>query len=97
MTTNSINNDPFAHLPLFASDLEIAMAIVGAKNAARWVRDKPPTLSKKPGFPAVDDFHGGRPVPLVRLFYNNYLGIRDGMTGVPGGKEAEWSTLKRRG
>jgi hypothetical protein len=34
-----------------------------------------PALVKVPGLPEVDEFHGGRPVPLVRLFYDNWMGV----------------------
>jgi hypothetical protein len=96
MTTKQLDHDPFEHLPLFASDLELATAIVGSKNASGWVRDKLPVIAAKPGFPAIDDFHGGRPVPLIKRFYEHYLGITGGSFGIPGGKEADWSTLKRK-
>lgn len=81
-------SSPLDQLPLFATDLEIAQAIVGKTAAAKWVKERLPTLATLPGFPKVDEFHGGRPVPLVRLFYEEYLGLpRDGAGGLPQGKE----------
>lgn len=72
-------------LPLFATDLEIAAAVVGEKRAAKWVKERLPALEKVPGFPKIDAFHGGRPVPLVARFYANFLGI--GAEGLPDGEE----------
>ncbi|QND51540.1 hypothetical protein HB779_06220 [Phyllobacterium sp. 628] len=88
------DNDPFSGLPLFASDAEIAEAIVGKKAAQRWLKERLPTISGKPGFPKVDDFHGGRPVPLVRVFYETYLGITTGTSGLPDGGEGVWKGRK---
>ncbi|MFN3549268.1 MAG: hypothetical protein ACK4U0_17410 [Mesorhizobium sp.] len=84
-------------LPMFAGDRELAEAIVGKKSASLWI-SRLPTLEAKAGFPKVDDFHGGRPVPLVRLFYRNYLRLPEDMKGMPGGQEDEagWNRRKPR-
>ncbi|WP_287363692.1 hypothetical protein [Mesorhizobium sp.] len=84
-------------LPMFASDLAIAEAIVGRDNAERWVRERLPTLASKPGFPAIDDFHGGRPVALVARFYESYLGTASSTTtALPGKADAsQWKTKSR--
>lgn len=91
----------FDSLPLFASDYEIAVAIVGKKNAAGWVKERLPALAKLPGFPAVDAFHGGRAVPLVARFYDNYLGLAKSFPQALDGEEdpAAWHRAKpkRRG
>jgi len=60
-------------LPLFATDREIAIALVGKARAPTWLKEKFPTIAKLPGFPPVDGFHGGRPTWRVREFYRNYL------------------------
>ncbi len=60
-------------LPMFATDLQIAEAIVGRDAAEKWMRERMPTLASKPGFPKIDEFHGGRPVKLVAKFYDDYL------------------------
>lgn len=65
-------------LPLFATDRQIAEAIVGKDAAEKWMRERLPTLASKPGFPKIDDFHGGRPVKLVAKFYDQYLNIGAG-------------------
>lgn len=85
-------------LPMFASDQQIAEAIVGKHAAEKWLRERLPTLASKPGFPPIDPFHGGRAVPLVKLFYSNYLGVPAGRTGQPDGQEDEsaWRKSKRR-
>ena len=89
---------PLDSLPLFASDLAIAEAIVGKKYAAEWARDRLPTLASKPGFPPIDALHGGRAVPLVKRFYESYLGITGGSFGVPDGPEnpAAWKRPRQR-
>ena len=86
-------------LPMFATDREIAEAIVGAERAARWMEDRLPTLATKPGFPAIDTFHGGRPVKLVARFYDAYLGIKsDPSVPVTRGQEnrAAWKPSRHR-
>ena len=88
---------PLDALPLFASDQAIAEAIVGKKDARKWISDRLPALEGK-GFPKVDPIHGGRPVPLVRLYYQNYLRLPADMAGAPSGVEDEsaWKRSRRR-
>lgn len=85
-------------LPLFASDREIAEAIVGKTGATKWIKERLPALEKIPGFPKPDTFHGGRAVPLVKLFYANYLALPSSGVGLPDGQEDEsaWTKSKRR-
>jgi hypothetical protein len=85
---------PLDALPLFASDRAIAEAIVGKKDAGKWL-DRLPTLERLPGFPKIDPVHGGRAVPLVRLFYSEYLRLPAEMKGLPDGEEDEASWKKR--
>lgn len=85
---------PLDRLPMFASDRDIAEALVGKAGAKRWL-DRLPTLEKLPGFPQVDAVHGGRAVPLVRLFYSNYLRLPAEMKGMPDGEE-DASAWKRK-
>lgn len=61
-------------LPVFATDREIAVAIVGRAKANHWLEAVLPQLERR-GFPAVDPLHEGRAVPLVRTFYDGYFGI----------------------
>jgi hypothetical protein len=91
-------NDPLSKLPLFATDEEIAIAIVGRKRASEWRRGALLVLEAR-GFPRIDPLHGGRPVPLVKRFYDGYLGITAGFNvAAPDGKEnlAMWQRSRRR-
>jgi hypothetical protein len=83
--TYPLNCDALDRLPLFATDKEIATALLGSDRAARWARENLPVLAAKRGFPPKDSFHGGRPVPLVRIFYQNYLRLVGDFPGVPDG------------
>ena len=83
-----------SRLPLFATDAEIAIAIVGADRAQDWVKKALPALEKLPGFPKVDPLHVGRAVPLLNLFYENYLRLPSAR-GLPDGVEGEWSAKRR--
>lgn len=86
-------------LPMFATDKQLAEAIVGKHSAEKWLRERLPTLASRPGFPPIDPFHGGRPVPLVKLFYTSYLGMPSDGQGLPDGREREgvWKKSKHRG
>lgn len=61
-------------LPLFATDKQLAVAIVGRARAALWLKRTLPILEAR-GFPHIDALHDGRPVPLVKRYYDNYLGV----------------------
>jgi hypothetical protein len=61
-------------LPLFASDQQLAAAIVGKSNAANWIKRTLPILEAR-GFPRYDALHDGRPVLLVKRYYDTYLGL----------------------
>ncbi|WP_449086212.1 hypothetical protein [Rhizobium sp. A37_96] len=83
---------------MFATDREIAIAIVGKERAAMFVKAVIPQLERK-GFPRIDQLHDGRPVPLVRKFYDGYFGITAGFAAVaPDGDErlGEWKRGRRR-
>lgn len=85
-------------LPLFASDQQIAEAIVGKDAAEKWLKERLPALASKPGFPPIDAFHGGRPVKLVARFYDEYLGGGAGCGSASRGVEdvSAWKPSKRR-
>lgn len=92
----TVTNAALDKLPLFATDLEIAVAIVGKQNASRWKRDVIPVLERK-GFPRWDPLHLGRPVPHIRQFYALYLGITAGFTmAKPAGEEKVWVPKRER-
>lgn len=86
-------------LPMFATDRQIAEAIVGKDKAEKWMQDRLPTLASKPGFPPIDAFHGGRPVKLVVRFYDEYLGTGGTPMLAPRGVEdvSGWKPSKRWG
>lgn len=87
-------NNALATLPLFATDRQLAAAIVGKERAAMWIKTVIPQLERK-GFPRVDPLHDGRPVPLVVKFYEGYFGITAGLAVVDGEERlGEWK--KRR-
>jgi|UPI00068EC6CF hypothetical protein len=65
---------PFDRLPLFATNDEIAIAIVGKKRACGSKRGALQILEAR-GFPRVDALHGGRPVPLIRKWYELHMGL----------------------
>lgn len=71
-----VSNAALDKLPLFATDLEIAIAVVGKQYASDWKRHVLPILEAKDGFPRYDHLHRGRPVPLVKRFYDSYLAVR---------------------
>jgi hypothetical protein len=91
---DNIAADPFSRLPLFATDTELAAAIVGKALAAEWRRTVLPTLERR-GFPSVDALHKGRPVPLVRAFYNGYFGITAGFANAKPDGEENWESWKK--
>lgn len=79
--------DPLSKLPLFATDREIAIAVVGKERASMFVKVVILQLERK-GFLKIDPLHDGRPVPLVRKFYDGYFGITAGFSAAtPDGEE----------
>ncbi|MBZ9874528.1 hypothetical protein LB542_27200 [Mesorhizobium sp. BR1-1-9] len=66
--TYLVTNAALDRLPLFATDLEIAVAIVGKQHASHWKKMMLPALEAH-GFPRFDHAHFGRSVHLVKLFY----------------------------
>jgi hypothetical protein len=80
----------FDALPLFATDRELAVAIVGPARASEWLKNS---------FP----FHKGRAVPLVKLFYDHFIGITSAqqlLASVPREREKAnleiWTKSQRR-
>lgn len=99
MKADNDNKLPFRsldNLPLFATDKEIAVAVVGTKRAGYWLAAVLPTLERR-GFPAEDPLHAGRAVPLVRKFYEDYFGITAGFAmAKPSGEEKIWQPKRQR-
>lgn len=89
-------SDALSKLPLFSTDKEIAIAVVGKERAAMWIKSTLPQLERQ-GFPVEDRLHGGRPAALVKLFYDAYLGIAAGFASAPpDGEEREWKPKRGR-
>ena len=87
--------DLLSNLPLFATDRQLAEAVVGKERATMWIKTVIPQLERK-GFPRIDPLHDGRPVPLVKKFYDGYFGITAGFAATgPDGKE-DWSGSWRK-
>ena len=87
--------NPLAALPLFATDQQLAVAIVGKARAGMWIKTVIPQLERT-GFPRVDPLHGARPVPLVMKFYDGYFGVVAGFAAIDGEERlGQWR--KRRG
>jgi len=86
-------------LPMFATDRELAEVIVGRDKAEKWLTERLPTLASKPGFPKIDEFHGGRPVKLVAKFYDDYLGVAKApsTTARTVVDHSAWKSSKHRG
>lgn len=90
-------SDLLDNLPLFATDQELAVAIVGKARASMWIKTVIPQLERK-GFPRIDPLHDGRAVPLVMKFYDGYFGITAGFAvAAPDGEErlGEWKKSRR--
>lgn len=66
-------NDGLSKLPVFATDAELAAAIVGKARASMWLKSTLPLLEAKEGFPRTDPLHDGRPVALVWKWYERYM------------------------
>ena len=99
VTNAALDKLPFRSLdglPLFATDREIAVAIVGKARASYWLTAVLPTLARR-GFPMEDPLHGGRAAPLVRKFYESYFGITAGFAmAAPGGEKKTWEPKRKR-
>ncbi|ASR06678.1 hypothetical protein CHY08_05860 [Rhizobium leguminosarum bv. viciae] len=86
--------DLLSKLPMFATDHQLAVAIVGKSRASMWIKAVIPQLERK-GFPRIDPLHDGRPVPLVMRFYDVYFGIAAGFHAAAPDGEERLGTWKR--
>jgi hypothetical protein len=64
---------PLDQLPLFASEADIATALMGPGRATEF-RQIVPLLERR-GFPTIDGLMGGRYTPAIRAFFNREYGI----------------------
>lgn len=85
-------------LPLFATDEELAVAIVGPVQAKHWAAATVKGLELQPGFPKIDGTQGGRYTPAVRRYYDVMHGIVPWVTLRPAHRPdnmGEWNRPKR--
>ena len=67
------------HLPLYADEGALAIAILGAKRAGGWSQIA--ALLEGRGLPKIDALMGGRYVPAVKAFFDKEHGLLE--TAVP--------------
>ncbi len=91
----TVTNAALDKLPLFASDAEIAAAVVGRTKADYYRKAIIPALESR-GFPGIDPLHSGRPVPLVKQFYAAYLGITAGIVVARPDQEETFGKWRKR-
>ena len=89
----------FDKLPLFASDAELAEAVVGKARVKQYLIVLERLDAGDPGFPKVDKAHGGRYTPAVKLYYDTHHGLRTGLREAPDQPERPeaWTNRKRLG
>lgn len=87
---------PLDSLPLYADDIAIGAAIMGRSRAGEWKAIAP--LLEARGLPKIDDMHGGRYVPAVKMFYNSLNGVAPLVPAAPDGTEhpESWNTPTTR-
>jgi hypothetical protein len=87
----------FADLPLFATDHEIAEAVVGKARVKQYLTVIERLDATDASFPKVDKAHGGRYTPAVKLYYDTHHGLRASrLSAVDQPERAEAWTSKRR-
>lgn len=74
----------FDTLPLFATDAELAEALLG-KRACAW-KDLMPLYERR-GFPKIDPVMGGRYTPAVKAFFDVEYGLTASAPKAPPGVE----------
>ena len=87
----------FDDLPFFATDAELAIALLGRKRASQW-RDLAPLYESK-GLPKIDSLTGGRCTPAVKRFFEEQNGVGLHPLRAPDGQEGEpesWNVRKPR-
>jgi hypothetical protein len=84
------------HLPLFADDTAIGVALLGPGRAGEW-RQLAALLEVR-GLPRIDALMGGRYVPAVKAFFDRDYGLAGARSPlVPDGVEdlGAWKKRKR--
>lgn len=85
-------------LPLFASDADIGLALLGPKRACEWKAIA--ELLESKGLPKIDTMMGGRYVPGIRAFFDrsNGLNTMPAPPTAPDGSERPdaWTAARQR-
>ncbi|BEV44743.1 hypothetical protein [Afipia carboxidovorans] len=85
-------------LPLFATEEQLASAIMGTGSLVAWKN----VVAKleADGFPRIDGLHGGRYVPAVKRFYDDLYGVRPDRRPPPEpdrpAEIGKWDRLRQR-
>ena len=74
----------FAELPLFATDDELGVALLGRARSAVWRNLIP--LFEREGLPKNDPQMGGRYVPAVKAFFDRQYGLTTAAPAAPSGR-----------
>ena len=86
----------FADLPLFASDRDLARALLGPKGAKEW----PIVVHglERLGLPPVDRLMGGRYTPAVKSFLDRIYNPSATVAAAPPGAEklVPWNETRKR-
>jgi hypothetical protein len=72
----------FADLPLFATDAELGVALLGRARAALWNRLV--QSFEREGLPKNDPLMGGRYVPAVKAFFDRQYGLTSSVRAASG-------------
>lgn len=83
-------------LPLFATDRELGVALLGAARVKEWC-SLAPALEER-GLPRVDGLMGGRYVPAVKAFFDRQYGLGEQPAAAPDGGEdlTIWANKRKR-
>lgn len=86
----------FDHLPLFAGERELSVALLGAERACEW-KDLAPLLERR-GLPKIDALLGGRYSPAVKAFFDHEYNLTPAAPAAPPGREniTSWNTRERK-
>jgi hypothetical protein len=83
-------------LPLFATEMEIGAALLGAERACEWKSIVP--LYERQGMPKIDPVTGGRYTPAVRAFFDRQYNLTKEAPLSPDGIERPqaWTNARKR-
>src|ERR1700730_9365743 len=79
--TSAVARQSLESLPLFATEDQIGVALLGADRLQEW-RQIAPLLEAR-GLPKIDQLMGGRYMPAVRAYFDRLYGIDRAASNVP--------------